>query len=133
MKLEPPSVKPVLPEHDIFVATHNSDLTEGRGRLVDHSFYDQLTEAVTAARGIDVQGSNGTVYQITQLLPEKRVKMWGETWLSETGEFRGLVRYEGYTPESGREDKDRADAIKQTDEYREYLRLKEIMERYGVA
>lgn len=132
MKIKPPFANPVLPDGDVFVVTRNSDLTEGRGRSVDHGFYDDLDEAVEAAKGIDVQGSDGTVFQVTQLLPEQRVQMWGQQYLNE---FKGdaFIYYTGFSVASGRSNEDIAKAVKSTKYYREYVRLKEIMEKYGVA
>ena len=45
----------------IYATTRNQDLTEGKGRTIDHSYH--LTERVAriATSGIDVMGSDGKV------------------------------------------------------------------------
>lgn len=44
-----------------YVVRVNSDLTEGRGVTVNHSYHLGYADAVEAARGADVMGSNGDV------------------------------------------------------------------------
>ena len=128
-QVEFPNIDPVYPDGELYVVTHNSDLTEGRGREVDHSFWTDLDEAVEAAQGIDVMGTNGTVYRITQLLPEKRVKYWGREW---NNEFRR--NYEGFTPESGRWDEESIrEILRKHPDYQKYLDLKAKFEPYGLA
>lgn len=128
MKVEFPNVDPVRPEGELYVVTRNSDLTEGRGRSVNAAFYDDLDEAVAGAKGIDVQGSDGTVYKYITLLPEKRVKVWGTQFIPELG-----ISYTGFSPESGRGiGDDLRDKIAGTREYKEFLTQKEKYERYGL-
>ena len=120
-KLDSPVVEPIMPDGLVFVVTRNSDLTEGRGWSVDEGFYDDLDEAVAAARGIDVQGTDGTVYKIVQLLPEKRIKYWGQEYISEA-----RMSYTGFTKESGRFNSDALAAkVRSTSGFKTYLEYKE--------
>lgn len=128
---KPAPPEPVLPQGDVFVTVRNSDLTEGRGRRVDHEYFDDLDDAVAGAKGIDVQGSDGEVWQITQLLPEKRVKVWGRNHVPG---FPTYISYTGFTPESGRfDDGVLQERLRQTEEYKKYVELKEKFEPYGLA
>jgi len=92
-----PNIDPVFPNGELYVVKRNEDRTEGRGREIDVSFWDDLDEAVEAARGIDVQGGDGSVYRITQLLPEKRVMYYGRKY--DWGNMRYMT---GFTVASGR-------------------------------
>jgi len=45
----------------VYAATRNQDLTEGKGRTIDHSYYLTGHAARIATSGIDVMGSDGKV------------------------------------------------------------------------
>lgn len=49
---------------DAFLVTRNSDGTEGRGRELVHCITEIEATAVRRAKGIDVQGSNGSIKPI---------------------------------------------------------------------
>ena len=127
-ELTPPLVEPVLPEKDTFVTARNSDLTEGRGHTVFERYFDNVEEAVAAAKGISTQGSDGQVYQIVSLLPDKKELVYGTFWISEL-----RINYTGYNPESKWfDDLQLKEAIRRTAEYKEYAALKAKYERYGL-
>ena len=92
-----PNIDPVLPKGELYVVKRNEDRTEGLGREIDVSFWDNLDEAVEAARRIDVQGGDGTVFRITQLLPEKRVMYHGRKYDWDNKRY-----ITGFTVASGR-------------------------------
>ncbi len=45
----------------LYVATKNSDSTEGRGKTIDHSYHLTETGAIIACEGIGVSGTSGNV------------------------------------------------------------------------
>ena len=96
-QVEYPNIEPVFPNGELYVVTRNSDLSEGRGHNVNESYWDNLDEAVEAARGINVQGSDGSVYRIVQLLPEKKVMYYGRRYDWDSRRY-----ITEFTPESGR-------------------------------
>ena len=51
----------------IYAAVTNTDLTEGRGQRVDHSYYRNRRDATIGASGIGVMGSQGNVEPRTAL------------------------------------------------------------------
>lgn len=56
MELKQPIVEPVVPKVRTFVTARNSDRSEGRGHTVFERYFDDVDEAIDAARRIDVQG-----------------------------------------------------------------------------
>lgn len=48
----------------IFLTASAYDLTEGRGGLVVRDIYSTLPYAIANVRGIDAQGTDGTVYEV---------------------------------------------------------------------
>lgn len=89
--------EPVVMNHDVFVVTRNSDLTEGRGGNLTEGYYDDLDEAIAAARGISTQGSDGDVYRLVEINPDKKVMYWGRRY--DWDAHRNIY---GFTEESGR-------------------------------
>lgn len=52
----------IVETRHMFVTKHNSDLTEGRGSEMDHKFYGKIEDALQGIKGIDVQGTDGSVH-----------------------------------------------------------------------
>lgn len=46
---------------EIYAATRNEELNEGRGQTIDNSYHTSRRSALVACRGIDVMGSDGQV------------------------------------------------------------------------
>ena len=46
---------------ELFAATRNEDLAEGRGQKIDHSYHLTQRDAMIASSKIDVMGSDGKV------------------------------------------------------------------------
>ena len=64
----------------VFVVIKNSDLTEGRGHRVIECFCEKQATARRKAAGIDVQGSDGIISEITVYKPEKEDIKWRNWW-----------------------------------------------------
>lgn len=64
----------------VFVVTRNSDLTEGRGHRVIHCFCEQQATALRLAKGINVQGADGSIYEIALYKPETEDIHWKSWW-----------------------------------------------------
>lgn len=110
------------------MTARNSDLTEGRGGTVFEEYFDDVYEAVEAARGISTQGSDGEVYEVLTVIPDDKIMVWGYHWIKELG-----ISYSGFAPGSEWfDDEDIIRQIKQTHEYKKYVEQKQKYERYGL-
>ena len=125
-KLGIPYVNPIKPEVRMFVTARNSDLTEGRGSTVFKEYFDDVHEAVEAAKGIDVMGTDGEVYEVITLVPDVKKKVWGRWWLpDDVGYYTGFAHdSEWFDPQLI------AEKVRESPKFKEYLKLKSIYSRY---
>lgn len=126
-QIESPKQDPVYPEVRTFVTAHNSDLTEGRGSTVFAKYFDDVHEAVAAAKGIDVQGSDGDVYEILTIWPDKKKRVWGRYYVGKgigNSNVGFLPGTEWYDPQVD------AEIIRRSKGYAEYLELKAEFGQY---
>lgn len=68
----------------VWIVTRNDDLTEGRGSSVEVGRFTSEEVALAVARRIDVQGSDGRVYEYNP--PDVPVYDSAEEWLEGTGD-----------------------------------------------
>lgn len=119
---------------DLYLATHNSDRTEGKGHAVGFAIFDNEAAAVRAVRGMGVMGvGDGDVYR---LLDPTQVFSTYDEWV-EAGKpspginpsYANTERVYGYRKDwRGRWGYgwvDNRDAPVNDPEYKEYKRLQE--------
>lgn len=126
MELKQPIVEPVVPKVRTFVTARNSDRSEGRGHTVFERYFDDVDEAIDAARRIDVQGMDGEVYEVVSVVPDNKVRVWGRWWLDEIK----MCVY-GFGPDTEWFDaKQFIYRVHRTGGYKEYLELKKKYGKY---
>ncbi|HRH25385.1 MAG TPA: hypothetical protein PLD99_00330 [Parcubacteria group bacterium] len=60
----------------IFATTRNTDLTEGRGTTIDHSYHLSARDAEVGAHGIDVMGSDGGIREVLALQEDQSGRVY---------------------------------------------------------
>jgi ribosomal protein S19 len=120
---------------EFYVTRHNSDLTEGRGGDVDAGIFEDRWEAHKATKGIDVQGTDGSIVRRTynrctgcpEIIKTDLPIYYGSKYVkNRAGERHGF--YKDFMPDGWRKD---YSPMVNDPEYKEYLRLKDKYESNG--
>lgn len=60
----------------VFATTRNTDLAEGRGQTIDHSYHLSAHDANIGAHGIDVMGSDGKTKEVLALQEDESGRVY---------------------------------------------------------
>lgn len=114
---------------DFFVAQHNSDQTEGRGRMIDAGAYLDLNDAIRKVKGQAVMGcGDGDIVHRTyytckscpEVVREDKTIYHGDDYFKKN--IAGTGRYADIMPDGWHID---YSEVAQDPEYKEYVRLRE--------